>query len=63
MTGQSKTYRINVMAKNFGLQVPPVAEQRAKSPDFLDRKTGQIDELIRIKERRIAAAARTTNRH
>ena len=41
----------NVMAK-IRVQVPPAAEQRAIA-DFLDRKTGQIDELIRIKERRI----------
>ena len=32
--------------------VPPLPTQR-KIADFLDRKTGQIDELIRIKERRI----------
>ena len=41
----------NVMAK-IRVQVPPVAEQRAIA-NFLNRKTEQIDELIRIKGRRI----------
>ena len=41
----------NVMAK-IRVQVPSETEQR-QIADFLDRKTGQIDELIRIKERRI----------
>ena len=41
----------NVMAK-IRVQVPSETEQR-EIADFLDRKTEQIDELIRIKERRI----------
>ena len=34
------------------LNLPPLKEQ-SQIANFLDRKTGQIDELIRIKERRI----------
>ena len=41
----------NVMAK-IRVQVPSETEQ-VQIANFLDRKTGQIDELIRIKERRI----------
>ena len=37
---------------NLELPVPSFSEQ-TQIADFLDRKTGQIDELIRIKERRI----------
>lgn len=37
---------------NFKLPIPPFSEQR-KIASFLDRKTQQIDELIRIKERKI----------
>ena len=37
---------------NFQLPIPSYQEQ-TQIADFLDRKTGQIDELIRIKERRI----------
>ena len=37
---------------NITCVVPPFREQ-TQIADFLDRKTGQIDELIRIKERRI----------
>ena len=39
--------------ENLFLPIPPDSEQ-AKIANFLDRKTEQIDELIRIKERRIA---------
>ena len=53
----SKLMNRSVMAKRisrkFSVLLPAKQEQRAKLPDFLDRKTGQIDELIRIKERRI----------
>ena len=41
----------NVMAK-IRVQVPSETEQ-TQIANFLDRKTGQIDKLIRIKERRI----------
>ena len=41
----------NVMAK-IRVQVPPATEQRTIA-NFLDRKTQQIDELLRIKERRV----------
>ena len=41
----------NVMAK-IRVQVPPATEQHTIA-NFLDRKTGQIDELIRIKERQV----------
>ena len=37
---------------NITCVVPPLSEQ-IQIADFLDRKTGQIDELIRIKERQI----------
>ena len=37
---------------NFRLPIPSHQEQ-TQIADFLDRKTGQIDELLRIKERRI----------
>ena len=37
---------------NLTCVVPPLSEQ-TRIANFLDRKTGQIDELIRIKERRI----------
>ena len=37
---------------NITCVVPPLSEQ-TQIADFLDRKTGQIDELIRIKERQI----------
>ena len=37
---------------NLTCVVPPLSEQ-CTIADFLDRKTGQIDELIRIKERQI----------
>ena len=36
------------------IKIPiPTYQEQAQIADFLDRKTGQIDELIRIKERRI----------
>ena len=41
----------NVMAK-IRVQVPPLTEQHSIA-NFLDRKTKQIDELIRVKERKI----------
>ena len=47
--------RLRLYFDQFGqipLVFPPVDEQN-KIVNFLDRKTGQIDELIRIKERRI----------
>ena len=47
--------RLRLYFDQFGqipLVFPPVDEQD-KIADFLDHKTGQIDELIRIKERRI----------
>ena len=37
---------------NLTCVVPPLSEQ-TQIADFLDNKTGQVDELIRIKERRI----------
>ena len=39
--------------ENFQIPIPSDQEQH-QIANFLDRKTGQIDELIRIKERRIA---------
>ncbi len=47
--------RLRLYFNQFGqipLVFPPVDDQN-KIVDFLDRKTGQIDELIRIKERQI----------
>ena len=38
--------------KDIVIPYPPLSEQ-TQIVNFLDRKTGQIDELIRIKERRI----------
>ena len=35
------------------IPIPPSKDEQVKIAAFLDRKTGQIDELIRIKERRI----------
>ena len=49
------TYDRSVRKEDFeeiGVLLPPKQEQ-TQIADFLDRKTGQIDELIRIKERRI----------
>ena len=50
------TYDRSVKKEDFediGVLLPSKQEQ-TQIADFLDRKTGQIDELIRIKERRIA---------
>ncbi len=47
--------RLRLYFNQFGqipLVFPPVDDQN-KIVDFLDRKTGQIDELIRIKERQV----------
>ena len=41
-----------IQFKVLKLPTPPLSEQ-TQIANFLDRKTGQIDELIRIKERRI----------
>ena len=38
--------------ENLSTLLPPLSEQK-QIANFLDRKTGQIDELIRVKERRI----------
>ena len=38
--------------ENFQISIPPKQEQ-IQIANFLDRKTGQVDELLRIKERRI----------
>ena len=38
--------------ENFQISIPPKQEQ-IQIVNFLDRKTGQIDELLRIKERKI----------
>ena len=46
---------------NFQLPIPSHQEQ-TQIVNFLDRKTGQIDELIRIKERRNRTVAREANR-
>ena len=49
------TYDRSVRKEDFeeiGILLPPKQEQ-TQIVNFLDRKTGQIDELIRIKERRI----------
>ena len=35
------------------IPIPPSKDEQVKIANFLNRKTGQIDELIRIKERRI----------
>ena len=35
------------------IPIPPSKDEQVKIVNFLDRKTGQIDELIRIKERNI----------
>ena len=48
---RSTEFRFNEF-KELDLLIPPVFEQ-TQIANFLDRKTGQIDELIRIKERRI----------
>ena len=48
---RSTEFRFNEF-KELDLLIPTVFEQ-AQIANFLDRKTGQIDELIRIKERRI----------
>ena len=50
MNGQQK-FRFNEFQK-LDLLIPSISEQD-NIVNFLDRKTGQIDELIRIKERRI----------
>ena len=47
---RSTEFRFNEF-KKLDLPVPSISEQD-KIVNFLDRKTGQIDELIRIKERR-----------
>ena len=47
--------RLRLYFDQFG-QIPlvfPMVDEQDKIVNFLDRKTGQIDELIRIKERRI----------
>ena len=48
---RSTEFRFNEF-KKLDLLIPSISEQD-KIVDFLDRKTGQTDELIRIKERRI----------
>ena len=48
---RSTEFRFNEF-KELGLLIPTVSEQK-QIATFLDRKTEQIDELIRIKERRI----------
>ena len=48
---RSTEFRFNEF-KEIDLLIPPISEQ-TQIANFLDQKTGQIDELIRIKERRI----------
>ena len=48
---RSTEFRFNEF-KELDLLIPPVFEQ-TQIANFLNRKTGQIDELIRIKQRRI----------
>ena len=48
---RSTEFRFNEF-KKLDLLIPSISEQD-KIADFLDYKTGQIDELIRIKERRV----------
>ena len=48
---RSTEFRFNEF-KEIDLLIPPISEQ-TQIANFLDQKTGQIDELLRIKERRI----------
>ena len=48
---RSTEFRFNEF-KEIDLLIPPISEQ-TQIANFLDQKMGQIDELIRIKERRI----------
>ena len=48
---ESTEFRFNEF-KEIDLLIPPISEQ-TQIANFLDQKTGQINELLRIKERRI----------
>ena len=56
---RSTEFRFNEFQK-LDLLIPSISEQD-KIVNFLDRKTEQIGELIRIKERRIELLQETTN--
>ena len=52
ITGAAQPKLTSEHLMNITVIIPPLPEQ-TQIANFLDRKTGQIDELIRIKERRI----------
>ncbi len=52
ITGSTRDKLTQADLNRIKIPVPPIQEQ-TQIANFLDRKTGQIDELIRIKERQI----------
>lgn len=51
--GSAQPLLTQTVLRQVPTSIPPLSTQR-KIAAFLDRKTGQIDELIRVKERKIA---------